>query len=407
MMGLVLSSVVVVVYAAWLVIALVACFCVFYTQLDPTPVLSEYRPSVVVIIPVRGVPSHLPELWQAICAQIYRPFRLVFAVESLTDAAYAALGALTDGPETEIVVAGATIQRGQKVHNQLAALQVLRPADAVVVFADADIVPAADWLARLIRGLEDPNNAAVAGYRWMFPTDQRWSTAFTCAANASIATLVRLRSFNVAWGGSTALRRETLEALDLTKCWDRAVLDDLPLTRAVRARGGAVYGPRDVLVPTPASYSWKEAFAFGRRQYLYARMYAPGHWVFAACMTTLPLIGWAVAVPLAVGGDKLAIAALLSVNFIDHLRARLRRRVPAKLWGGEVTGRMAWLDRWGTPAYLGLHAVFVWSALFGRTIAWSGRIYRLDARARVVKVASVPGAAASPGVDASSHGRRV
>jgi hypothetical protein len=124
-------------------------------------------------------------------------------------------------------------------------------------------------------------------------------------------------------------------------------------------------------------------------------------------MTTLPLIGWAVAVPLAVGGDKLAIAALLSVNFIDHLRACLRRRVPAKLWGGEVTGRMAWLDRWGTPAYLGLHAVFVWSALFGRTIAWSGRIYRLDARARVVKVASVPGAAASPGVDASSHGRRV
>jgi hypothetical protein len=82
----------------------------------------------------------------------------------------------------------------------------------------------------LIRPLCDPVNDVVSGYRWLVPVDQRWSTALVCIANASIATLVRLRPLNLAWGGSIALRRSTLDALDLPVCWDRAACDDLPLT---------------------------------------------------------------------------------------------------------------------------------------------------------------------------------
>jgi hypothetical protein len=222
----------------------------------------------------------------------------------------------------------------------------------------------------------------------MVPSDDRWSSVFLCAANASIATLGKPRSFNLAWGGSMALRRETLDALDLASCWDRAVSDDLSLSRAVRARTAYIESPPDVLVPTPASYSWQEAIAFGRRQYLLVRMHAPRHWVLAAGATTLPLIGWAVALPLAAGGNKVAIATLLVANVLDHVRAHLRRRVPAKLWGTDIPRRMAWLDRWGTPVYLAFHALIIWSTLFGRTINWAGRTYRLDANNRVVKIES-------------------
>jgi hypothetical protein len=56
--------------------------------------------------------------------------------------------------------------------------------------------------------------------------------------------------------------------------------------------------------------------------------------------------------------------------------------------GGAAIGfvRMAWLDRWGTPAYLAFHAMIIWSTLFGRTIACAGRIHRLDSHQKVVKI---------------------
>lgn len=357
--------------------------------MDPPPKFLDYRPTTVIIIPVRGVPAHLNDFWRGICSQKFGPFRIAFAVESVSDTAYAALQALTGGPEKEIVVAGSAVDRGQKVHNQLAALRTLRPSNSVVVLADADIVPGENWLVGLVTPLFDPEIEVVSGYRWMAPVDERWSTAFVCVANASIASLLRLRPLNLAWGGSTALRRRTLDELALESCWKRAVLDDLPLTRAVHRRGYRVYGPRDVLVLTPVSYSWKEAIAFGRRQYLFVRMHAPSRWLLAAGATTVPLIGWATAIPLALRGDMLALAVLIAANILDHFRAHLRRRVSAKLFGADLPIRMARLDRWGTPAYLAFHSAIIWSTLLGRTINWAGRVYRLDKNNRVVTVTSL------------------
>ena len=385
-MALLLHYLILVVFAGWLVIAAVACLCAFNCQFDPPPIETGYQPATMVIIPVRGVPEHLDAFWRGIRSQIYRPFRLVFAVESTEDPAYAALQVLTNGPPTEIVVAGAADRRGQKVHNLLAALRTLRPDDAAIVFADADIVPPADWLMRLIRPLCDPVNDAVSGYRWMVPTDERWSTAFVCVANASVATLLRLRPLNIAWGGSTALRRETLDVLDLKTWWDRTLVDDFRLTQAIRARGGHVYGPRYVLVPTPVSYNWTQAIAFGRRQYLYVRMHALSIWLLAASATTIPVIGWVVAIPLVAIGDKLATVTLVLANILDHTRAHMRRRVSRKLWATDIPRRMAWLDRWGTPVFLAFHAIIIWSTLLGRSITWAGHTYVVDRQQRVSNI---------------------
>jgi len=111
MVGLILESLVVASFAAWLVIASVSCFSAYKCQCDPPPIATDYNPATVLIIPVRGVPKHLDALWLGICTQIFRPFRVVFAVESVADRAHEALRSLSGGPATEIVVAGATVQR--------------------------------------------------------------------------------------------------------------------------------------------------------------------------------------------------------------------------------------------------------------------------------------------------------
>jgi cellulose synthase/poly-beta-1,6-N-acetylglucosamine synthase-like glycosyltransferase len=369
--------------AAWLIVSGVACFGVYIAQRDRAPVtIGEIEPTVL-IIPLRGIPTHLPELWRGICAQTHRPARVIFAVESAQDPAYAQLQKLTGGPPVEVIVAGEATRRGQKIHNMLAALGHLEANDAIVVFADCDIAPAADWLARLLRELDRQSIGMTSGYRWLMPTDERWSTAFVCVVNSSIASAPRDSKWANAWGGSMALRRHTIEALALPALWDRAVSDDLTISSAVRALGGKVRSPRDALVPALASYSWKDAIVFGRRQYLFTRTHAPRLWIVAAAATTIPLVGWTTALPLALMGNKLAISTIVLAYALDYTRARLRERIPRRLWGVESHRRIKWLDRWGTPAWLTLHAAVIWSTLFGRTIRWAGRTYSLDAKQRL------------------------
>jgi ceramide glucosyltransferase len=369
--------------AAWLIVSAVACFGVYIAQRERSPVGGGEVEPTVLIIPMRGVPPYLPELWRGICGQTHRLARVIFAVESAQDPAYARLQKLTGGPPVEVVVAGEATRRGQKVHNMLAALDRLAPSDAIVIFADADITPTADWLARLLRDLDSRDIGMTSGYRWLIPTDQRWSTAFVCIVNGSIASAPRDSKWANAWGGSMALRRHTIEALALPTLWDGAVSDDLTISPAVRALGGKVRSPRDALVPALASYSWKDAIVFGRRQYLFTRTHAPHLWIVAAAATTIPLVGWATALPLALMGSKLAIGTIVAAYALDYTRARLRERIPRNLWGIESQRRIKWLDRWATPAWLALHAAVIWSTLFGRTIHWAGRTYRIDAKQRL------------------------
>jgi ceramide glucosyltransferase len=370
---------------AWLLVAALSCFGVYITQRARPPVDDGQAEPIVLIIPMRGIPPHLRELWQGICAQTRGPLRVIFALESADDPAGAALRALTGGPPVEIVIAGVTTERGQKIHNMLAALDRLKPSDAIVVFADADIAPAPDWLARLLRELETKRLGMTSGYRWMMAADERWSTAFACVINSSIASVPRDSKWANAWGGSMALRRHTIEALALPTLWEHAVSDDLTISRAVRAIGGKVRSPRDTLVPALASYSWRDAVVFGRRQYLFTRTHAPRLWLVAAAATTIPLVGWATALPLALTGNKLAIGTIAIAYALDYMRARKRERIPRKLWGVESHPRVKWLDRWATPAWLALHAAVIWSTLFGRTIHWAGRAYRIDAKQQLVR----------------------
>lgn len=374
--------------AAWICVAALACYGVWdcVSTLKPAPQI-DWRPrNVVLIVPVRHVPPNFLALWDSIRAQNLPPTRVIFAVENMQDPVAATVLTFKGGPPVELVASGATVTRAQKVHNLIAALATLRPDDDVIVLADADIVPKPDWIQRLVVPLKNPDVLAVSGYRWMTPSDDAWSSAVVSVANASTATLPRSRHWNFAWGGSIALRRRTLDAIDLPNRWKDLVLDDIPFTRAVRALGGHVSCPQSLLVPSPGSWDWSSAFAFGRRQYMFARWFAPGLWALAATGTTIPLLGWAVALPLAVGGNRFAIATIVIANALDQVRASLRLRVSRILWNEEMPRRMALVDRFGTPVSLAFHAAAIWSTLFSNTITWGGRSYRVDSNGKVLRI---------------------
>lgn len=369
---------------AWVGVAITACLCVaqFQSQLGPPPHI-EHEPKAVILVPIRGIPLDFDALWQGFCEQSYRNFRILFSVENESDPIYPLLRSLKGGPPVEIIIAGPTEKCAQKVRNLIAALKILRSDDQVIVFADADIVPKSDWLVRLIAPLANPRITIASGYRWMVPADSRWSTAFICVGNSSVATLPRWRYWNIVWGGSAAIRRVDFDALEIDEYWDDAVADDGPLTTALRLSGGLIHSPETALVISPVSYGWPDGIAFARRQYTFLRWSAPRHWVLSAFSHSVPIAGWIVALPLAFAGNRAAIATIALTYCLDMLRGFLRLRVPRKLWNMRSPRRIVLLDLFATPLWVLVHAAVIWSTLFKQSVTWAGRTYHVRSWPRV------------------------
>lgn len=338
-------------------------------------------PPALVLVPLRGPLPDLDAFLSALGSQAYEgAWRVVLALEHAGDPACAAAACFVAAhPErAAIVLAGAAVTRGQKVQNLLAALDALRPDDAVVVTLDADIIPPPDLLARLLRPVLSGQAPIASGYRWTLPADDASGSALVALAEMGIATLPRCARCNLCWGGATAIRRD---ALDLPRVWDRAVSDDLMLTRAARAAGLLIYAPLDVRPPAPAGFATLgDALRFGARQYRVLRLHAPRAFALALAAAALPVAGGA-AVLLAMP-TPVSLACLLAMLALQRLRARLRRRIAARVLPAEAAALAARTLRrgaWLQPLVPAFQLLCLLAALAGgRRLDWAGRRYRVD-----------------------------
>ncbi|MCK8785300.1 glycosyltransferase [Roseomonas sp. NAR14] len=372
--------------AAWLLVSLLATLgTALYLwrvrrPLAPAPAAGR----VALIVPVRGAGPGLDAFLRGALAQRGVPYRLILAVESESDPAAAAIDAATRAAPVPVrrVTAGPAAGRGQKVHNLLAALPVLEPADAFVVFADADTAPPPDWLAQLLRPVLLGRAEAASGYFWTLPADDALPSRLAGLIGASVATLARFHRWNLCWGGSTALARPALERMDLPRAWAGTVSDDLMLTRAARAAGCRIHAPLFVLLPGPARFGWRGLLAYGRRQYLILRVHAPRHWWLAMAALVPPVLGAAAALPGALAGESLPLAALGAGLALQQGRASLRLAIARRVLPGEAAAlavRSLRRDRWLLPLAVPLHAGLAIAGGCGRTLRWAGFRYRLRA----------------------------
>ncbi len=382
---------------AWLLTDLVATYGVIHYRrglgaLAP----AQDTPKIAILIAIKGVDETTPRFLDALCRQRYPAYRLVFAVESTADPALAVIeGAQQESKiAVDVVIAGQATQRAQKVHNLLAALRTLRDDDAIVVFADADILPDPEWLSQLIRPIANRQVAASTGYRWQLPTDRRWPTLIVAAVDLSVATAARSRHWNLCWGGSIGLDRTALNEIDLPTVWNRAASDDLTLTAALRARGLKINAPLHVLVPSPVAYGWARLFGFARRQYLLVRTYAPGHWLLAGWTLCLPTLAVAVAIRETLEGHWWGLSFVLGSLALLQLRLRIRRRIADLLLPrAAITAASATITfaRWAWPLIHVVHLGAFLASSVGRRFTWAGIDYRLHGR--TVSVERRPGAA--------------
>jgi ceramide glucosyltransferase len=378
-----------------------------YVRLDTARPLPEFTPFVSVIVPTRGLEEGLHENLAALFRQDYPRYEILFVTDKATDPSLGVIEDVRrsvgagDSPEatmsTRIIIAGPAIDSGQKVHNLSTAASEVAPQSEALVFVDADARPNSNWLRSLVARLHDQRVGASTGYRWLIPLHGGLASQLCSVWNASIASALGGKvEQNFCWGGSTAIRRETFELLNIIERWRGTVSDDFALTNVLKEARLAIHFVPACLTASVADYSFAELFEFTTRQLKITRVYASHLWKAA-------LIGSLLFVLVFFGGILLVAArALLGLSYgtpllllavifvLGAVKAYIRLRavqLPLASYGRQLTASMpAHLLLWPMASALFLYNCL--AAFFSRRITWRGIEYELKSPTEAVIIQS-------------------
>src|SRR5208282_3665003 len=135
------------------------------------------------------------------------------------------------------------------------------------------------WLGKLVLPLHDPRIGASTTYRWVMPSGKFGTGAFASALastwNAAVATMLGRARENFCWGGGTAIRRKTFDAVHVPAAWSGAVSDDLAMTCALEEAGKPITFCPECLAPTLHPWTGSDLLEFTNRQIVITRGYSP------------------------------------------------------------------------------------------------------------------------------------
>jgi cellulose synthase/poly-beta-1,6-N-acetylglucosamine synthase-like glycosyltransferase len=268
--------------------------------------LPDWTPYATVICPCRGVDEGMEENLSAILRQDYPDYQVIFVVDDDADPAVEVISRVQaqrdsdDGVEPahftlddmgspprlrgkrHLLIAQKATESAQKVENLRAAASLADDRARVLVFVDSDTRVSPTWLRYLVAPLEDTSVGAASGYRWFISERPSFASEMRSVWNASIASaLGPNKKSNFCWGGSTAIRASTFNAVGMNDRWKGTLSDDFVVTRAMHDAGlGIVHVPQ-ALTATIESCTFRELLEFTTRQMKITRVYMPHLWLMS------------------------------------------------------------------------------------------------------------------------------
>jgi len=407
-------------YIAWLLIIAQLVF-MYHAGRNYRYALKKYKknrqacqPRTVLIVPCKGRDTNFEQNIASFFNLDYNNYLLWFVVEDTSDPSYDALCSLkkklrqnSKAIDIQILVAGKIVPQnnspqngnikayscGQKTNNMLYCYHRIPQDIEIMAFADSDICIPANWLSHLVFPLRKSKHGATTGYRWFVPQKNNLPTIALACVNAKIAQLLGDSIFNLAWGGSMAIRVDTFRQLGLDKIWPNTISDDTSLTVAVKKAGKKIIFVPACLVASHEKTSWKELFEFGRRQFLITRVCVPEIWWFGLCSSLYSIFGlWGTAAlafyASAIKNVHTSFFAAVPLLFFacQFSRAILREKMAVAILKNER-------QKMKTAAAADIIFFWVWSFLllffiissaFGRNITWRGIRYKLVSPTKIV-----------------------
>jgi cellulose synthase/poly-beta-1,6-N-acetylglucosamine synthase-like glycosyltransferase len=362
----------------------------------------DFKPPVSVIAPVRGLDRGLRDNLAALFGQDYPSYEIIFVTDSAEDPALAMIEEVraAQGPgshaRARALVAGAAVESGQKVHNLRVAVGRIDSSSEVLAFVDSDARVRNGWLRSLVAPLSDGGVGAATGYRWFIPVEGGIASHLRAVWNASIASALGHRAErNFCWGGSTAIRRETFERLNMLERWRGALSDDFALMRALREAGLPIHFVPECLTPSLEDCGFRELIEFTTRQLKITRVYAPHFWkavlLGSLLFVTVFFGGLALVVTRAALGHSFLAPLLALVFALGVGKAYVRWRavlLPLAAYEKELRrGLWAHLLLWPLASALYLYNAL--AAAFSRRINWRGITYELKSPTETVIIDGV------------------
>lgn len=362
-----------------------------------------YTPRVAVILPCKGLDPGFRENVLRLVHQDYavggKPnFEIIFAVAQADDPAYPVLSEIAGSGSPvpmQVVVAGKSTVRAQKINNQLAALALASPEAEVFVFVDSDVIATSDFLRHLVSRLEDEGVGATTGYRFYIPYAGGWASLVRSLWNRMSAWELANPEYAFAWGGAMAIRRETFENARVSQAWQRSADDDLALTTCVKNAGLSVRFVPQCLVASHGDGTPAEIIEWTNRQLILTKVYYPKLWrraIFRAAIMAVWLLSvFAAGLGVALGGGQawaLSLAAGLAIIPIE-LSFLYRAQ---SMWARVLAERAGELDQsfWRFVMAVPLaHLTLPWLTLYSLTtnrIQWRGVTYELRSPTETVVI---------------------
>jgi cellulose synthase/poly-beta-1,6-N-acetylglucosamine synthase-like glycosyltransferase len=346
-------------------------------------------PSVSVLAPCRGVEAHFEDYVQGLLSQEYPRYTVLFLVESTADAAWPVLHRLlanTPGGRASLVITGTAAGCSQKIHNLLVGLEHITPETSLLAFVDSDAQVHPQWLRALVTPLDAATVGATSGYRWYVPCPGGVAGSLRSAWNAATLSLMAHPRYGLAWGGSSAMRREVFEKLGIRNAWSRGLSDDLLLTQGVRAAGLSIVFVAACLVPTIEPCTWRQLIEWTNRQTTIVRVYGLPAWVAGLLVHLISFILGVLGICAVAFGQWLAAGMLLSYWVINALGSLMvcRAALQRLLAHGFSIAQRAWVQALWTPGVTVLALVNLAMSLTTRTITWRGVSYTMLAPQQVI-----------------------
>jgi cellulose synthase/poly-beta-1,6-N-acetylglucosamine synthase-like glycosyltransferase len=372
-----------------------------YARKKTGKVRDWYRPDAVVIVPCKGLDAAFEQNILSFFRQDYKPYRLWFVVEDVSDPAYSVLQKIiaqyssqTFAMEVRLFVAGTASQSSQKLHNILYCYRQISAEIDAMVFADSDACPDGRWLSHIVYPLYNEKNGAAGGYRWFVPKTCNLATLALSCVNATVAQVLGNNPLNQAWGGSMSILVRTFREVGLEAIWSRSICDDLTLSGAIRRAGKKMIYVPACMVASYESTTWPKLFEFVHRQLVITRIYAPRTWLYGLlamlfslgglwCTAGFAMTAWQVGHRNAVFFTIAAIVIFLNQAIRTVLRQWMiahfllvkdrKALLPAAI--ADIT--LFWI--WGI-----LLLVLILSSTFGKTIRWRGIRYYIKSPLDIV-----------------------
>lgn len=350
-------------------------------------------PKAAIILCLRGHEESTPECIAELIGQDYPNYELHIAFDSPNDPAARQVQGFFEGHryKPKLHYFAPLPECSYKCSGIVHVLEQLDHDIEIVAFCDGDAIVDANWLADLVLPMtRDKEIGATTGNRWFAPFDN--SIGGLVRKHWNAAAVVQMQAYDIAWGGSMAVRRSTIEECGLKEKWSKTFCEDTVLTGAMQKHGLRLFRVPNLVVENKESSTLTDCFDWIVRQLLTVRLHHSlwplvlGHGVATGIATiVVPIVAMLLLVTgyFNEGRSLLLVWSIYQIlNFvllmvIDHCnRSAISQRLSSDPGSPETSS-----SRSSVLALIAiqiLHPLAVLKAQMMKLVKWSGISYAID-----------------------------